>query len=161
MQQCKERVADQHSRPGKSHDLSNGLPHFGFVAMDGAFRAGRLFHSVAAGKKPLTTVFPQLIAGRAKIPRRSMAPAAIEANHVFNGFLFPLDSVHFVKSQYPSNRFNRLFQFFDKVLIERVNSFCQCPNESPKRLQTVVHLGMVLIAGDFLDFFLELDFLFK
>lgn len=62
-----DRVAFQHSRACVSHDLRYLLTHFGFVAVDAAFRAGGFIVAEFAGEKPFLSVFEQLSAFRAQI----------------------------------------------------------------------------------------------
>jgi len=85
-----QRVPVNHARAAVSHDLLYLLAHRRLVAVDGAFRAGRLGGFERAFHEALQRVFFKLGAFSAKAVR-AMNTLAVKGYHRGHGLFFALD----------------------------------------------------------------------
>ena len=83
-------MVEQHARTGIAHHRLDALFHFGLVAMNGTAPAGGFPFAEGAMGQPGVGIAQQLLAIGAQ-RRIAFFVAAIDFNHLSNGFLFALD----------------------------------------------------------------------
>jgi hypothetical protein len=86
-----ERVLENHSGTGISHDVSHLLSHLNLVAVDGAFGAGPLFMAKGTVHQPFLTIIKKEFALFAERVPGVMMFAAVAGNQKTEGFFFPFD----------------------------------------------------------------------
>jgi len=84
-----DRVVKEHTGARIAHDCADFFPQVLFIAVDGAFYTRRFFEFVRAAINALVGIFCQRLAIRTEMTRWGIVMrAAIEGNHLADGFLF-------------------------------------------------------------------------
>lgn len=90
MPDCRDRMMKKHSRPGKTHDFPNPLPHLGLITMHFAVRAKRLCLHERALLATQLRVGIQLSTLRTELLPAAVLLSAIQRDHLGNHLLLAL-----------------------------------------------------------------------
>ena len=81
-------MVDHHAGAGVAHNLLDFIPHFGVIAVNGAFGAGRFVISKRAPDNPVSGIIEQFLTTIAQFIPKEMFVMAVNANHGFDGLMF-------------------------------------------------------------------------
>lgn len=85
-------MIEDHSRSGVSHDLFNFIPHVRFITMHRALFTGGLISSESAQIQAFAGIVKKDPAIFTRDCIAAMLMPAIEADHLFKGIFFPLNT---------------------------------------------------------------------